>query len=139
MALTDHEIALKVRDILTSALGVEEELVVPTARLTDDLGAESIDYLDIAFQLEKAFGITIKPEDMLLGDAPNDAYLVDGKISDAGIAELRRRLPHASFDTLNRSRSVQDFRSLFTVAALTRYVATHLSPDAASDMCAAEH
>ena len=54
--MTRDEIQKKVQDILADSLGVDEDEVTPQAVLRDDLGAESIDYLDIQFRLEKAFG-----------------------------------------------------------------------------------
>ncbi len=122
MALTESEIFAKVQKVLVNALAVEEKDVVPDARLTDDLGAESIDYLDIAFQTERTFGLKIQPNEMLMGDLLPDVYLQDGKITDAGREELRRRLPHVRLGELERSRNVGDFRKVFTVDALVRFV-----------------
>ena len=55
MAISRDEIFKKVQDVLVNALGVDEEEVTPEATLRGDLGAESIDFLDISFRLEKAF------------------------------------------------------------------------------------
>ncbi len=128
MVMTETEIYGKVQRAVVDALGVDEEEVTPDARLTDDLGAESIDYLDIAFRLEKAFGINIKANEMLTGDIVTDQYVEDGRITDAGMEELRRRLPHADFGALERSRDVNDFLSVFTVDALVRFVTAKLAP-----------
>ena len=116
----------QIQPILVDELGVDEEEVVPDARLTDDLGAESIDYLAIQFRIQQVFGIKIEPNEMLMGDAPADQFVQDGKITDAGMAELRRRLPHARLDLLDQSRQVSDFRSVFTVDALVRFVGAKL-------------
>ncbi|HMD53958.1 MAG TPA: phosphopantetheine-binding protein, partial [Phycisphaerae bacterium] len=59
MPMTREEVFVKVREVLTNALAVDPEEVTPEARLNQDLGAESIDYLDIQFQLEKTFSIKI--------------------------------------------------------------------------------
>ena len=61
MPMSRDEIFQKVQGVLVDALGVDEEEVTPTAVIKDDLGAESIDFLDISFRLEKAFGIKIGP------------------------------------------------------------------------------
>jgi len=127
MIVRESEIFEKVREILVNSLGVEPEAVTPDARITDDLGAESIDYLDIAFQTEKAFGIPIKPNEMLLGESPDERYVRDGKITEAGLEELRRRLPHASFDRLEQTRDVRDFQSIFTVDSLVQFVAARVA------------
>jgi acyl carrier protein len=128
MAMTEGEIYGKVQKVLVEALAVEQEQVTPQARLTDDLGAESIDYLDIAFQTEKAFGITIQPNEMLLGDLMSEPYLQEGKLTDAGVEELRRRLPHVDLDTVERTREPGSLRSAFTVDALVRFITAKLAP-----------
>ena len=63
MAATESEVFKKVQTVLVEALGVDEEEINPDAKLKADLGAESIDYLDIAFQLEKAFTIKIEQKE----------------------------------------------------------------------------
>src|SRR3954470_24308989 len=99
MAMTRDEVYSKVRAVLVDALGVDEEEVTPTSTLREDLGAESIDFLDIVFRLEKAFSIKIPrgelfPED--LETLRNDPNLVaDGKITAAGMTELKKRMPYA--------------------------------------------
>ena len=139
MMMTESEIYAKVRKMLVDALAVDEQEVVPDACLTDDLGAESIDYLDIAFQMERTFGIKIQPNEMLMGDHLPDQFVQDGKITDTGIEELRRRFPHLRLDDLDGSRNVADLRRIFTVGALVRFVMTKLKlvdarTDAVSDM-----
>src|SRR5687768_17030620 len=105
MALSRDEIFSKVQGVLVDALGVDEEEVTPKATLREDLGAESIDFLDIVFRLEKAFTtdpsrkFTIPrgelfPEDFeALRNDPN--YVSNGKITPAGMAELKKRMPFA--------------------------------------------
>src|SRR5215216_7624951 len=97
MAVTKDEVYKKVQEALVDALGVDEEEVTPQATLQGDLGAESIDFLDIVFRLEKAFGIKIErgelfPEDILT----NTEYVSDGKVNSAGIAKLKERMPFAN-------------------------------------------
>ena len=86
------EIFEKVRAALVDALGVDEEDVTPEATMVGDLGAESIDFLDIVFRLEKAFSIKIPrgelfPEDVL----SSSEFVADGKVNAAGLAELKDR------------------------------------------------
>jgi acyl carrier protein len=107
-------------------LGVDQEEVTPEARLTADLGAESIDYLDIAFQLQNAFGFQIGPNELIMGNITDDKYVQDGKITDAGMEELRRRLPHVRLDALEESRDANDFLNVFTVDSLVRFVQAKL-------------
>ena len=94
---TKEEVFSKVQTALVDALGVDEEEVTPQARLVGDLGAESIDFLDIVFRLEKAFDIKIPrgelfPEDILT----NAEYVQNGKVTPEGLDAARRpacRLP----------------------------------------------
>jgi acyl carrier protein len=132
--MTEDEIYEKVRGILVDSLGVDEELVTREARLADDLGADSLDYLDIAFHMEKAFGISIRLNEMLLGDAPSEEFVRDGRITDAGLAELRRRMPHLRLDRLEASRDIKDFRQVFTVEALVQFMALKLNANTAASI-----
>src|SRR4026208_205409 len=93
---TKEEVFTKVQTALVDALGVDEEEVTPQARLVGDLGAESIDFLDIVFRLEKAFDIKIPrgelfPEDILT----NAEYVEDGKVNSTGMSKLKERMPFA--------------------------------------------
>jgi len=117
------EIQAKVKDVLVDALGVDDDEVVPTAALGADLGAESIDYLDISFRLEKAFGIKIEQGEMIPEAAlQNPEFVKDGKISDAGMAELKRLMPYADFSALEEDRNVTRVVDVFTVDAMVKFV-----------------
>ena len=87
------EIYEKVKATLIDALGVDDDEITPNARLKADLGAESIDFLDIVFRLEKNFGIKIPrselfPESLF---APDSGFAENGKVTEKGIAELRAK------------------------------------------------
>jgi len=119
---TREEIFEKVRETLVDALGVDEEEVVGEATLTGDLGAESIDFLDIVFRLEKNFNIKIPRGDLFPENILSDPKFVsDGKITPEGMEELRKRMPWANFDKLDDNPNVQD---LFTVDMIVDYVAS---------------
>ncbi|MCH2570136.1 MAG: acyl carrier protein [Planctomycetes bacterium] len=114
----------QVRNTLIDALGVDDSEVTPDASLTRDLGAESIDFLDIVFRLEKAFDIKIPRGDLFPENVLTDPdFVADGKVSDKGIDELRKRLPHADVDKFAENPNVQDIGDLFTVEMITRYIA----------------
>lgn len=120
---TKDEIFEKIRSALTEALGVDEEEITPEATLVGDLGAESIDFLDIVFRLEKAFDVKIPrgelfPEDVLT----NAEYVQDGRVTEAGLAELRRRMPFANLEQFEKNPAVQEFGNLLTVADMCRFV-----------------
>ena len=127
MAMTQDEVLNKVKGVLVDALGVDEEEVTPEAKLVGDLGAESIDFLDIVFRLEKAFGIKIDQAELFPDSVLNDPkYVVDGKVTNDGMAELRKRLPHTNLDEFDKSRNVHDFSNVFTVEAITKFVQSKL-------------
>ena len=93
MAPTKEEVSLKVQTALVDALAVDEEEVTPEATMVGDLGAESIDFLDIVFRLEKAFEIEIPrselfPEDILT----NAEYVEDGLVTAHGLEVLKARM-----------------------------------------------
>lgn len=120
---SSEEVFEKVQAALVDALGVEEEEVTPEATMVGDLGAESIDFLDIVFKLEKAFGINIPREELFPDDILTNAeYVKDGKVTDQGIAELKKRLPWADLSRFESNPRVQDFGNLLTVNDLCRYV-----------------
>lgn len=128
MALSQDEIFEKVQEALVDALGVDDDEVTRDATLVGDLGAESIDFLDIVFKLEKSFDITIpreelSPEDILT----NSQYVQDGVVTDEGMAELKRRMPWANLEGFEKNPRVQDFGNLLTVGDLCNYVSTKVS------------
>jgi acyl carrier protein len=124
-AMTEQDVSNKVRDVLVDALGVDAEDVKPEARLVADLGAESIDFLDIVFRLEKAFGIKIQQSELFPDNVLSDPrYVQEGKVTDAGMVELRARLPHAKLDEFDKTRSVNEFSNVFTVDTVVQFVRT---------------
>ncbi len=126
---TRDEIYEKVSATLVEALNVDEEDVTPEATLQGDLGAESIDFLDIVFRLEREFGIKIPrgelfPESIFQGDPE---FVQDGKVTDKGIAELRARMPFADLSDFEKNPALSHVGDLFTVDLVTRYIAQKLS------------
>jgi acyl carrier protein len=122
------EIFEKVREALVDALSVEEEEVTPDATLWGDLEAESIDFLDIVFRLEKSFDIKIErgelfPEDILT----NAEYVQDGKVNANGIAKLKERMPFADLSRLEADPQVQNLKQELTVTDMCRFVEYKLS------------
>src|SRR4051812_3001870 len=129
---TQDEIYSKVSATLVEALNVDEEEIKPTATLQGDLGAESIDFLDIVFRLEREFGIKI-PRNELFPDSifQGDPGLVsDGRVTERGMAELRARMPYADLSRFDHDRRLVAVPDLFTVGLITRYIAWKLCPGA---------
>lgn len=124
---SEAEIFDKVREALVDALGVDDDEVTPEATLQGDLDAESIDFLDIVFRLEKAFDIKIErgelfPEDILT----NADYVQDGKVNAAGIAKLRERMPFADLTKFESEPLVQTLGQQLTVKDMCNFVAYKL-------------
>ncbi len=120
---SEEEVFAKVQEALVEALGVEEDEVTPEAKLQADLDAESIDFLDIVFRLEKAFNIKIErgelfPEDILT----NTEYVTDGRVNAAGIVKLKERMPFADLTAFEADPLVQNIGKHLTVGDLCNFV-----------------
>jgi len=123
MPMSREEIFSGVRETLIEALGVDEDEVVGEATLTGDLGAESIDFLDVVFRLEKGFNIKVPRGELFPENILNNPEFVNGKmLTSAGLAELRERMPHADLTDFENDPKVDDLADLFTVDAIVRYV-----------------
>ena len=129
MPMSRDEIYKKVQGVLVDALGVDEEEVTPTATLRDDLGAESIDFLDIVFRLEKAFTtdptrkFTIPRGELFPENLLSDArYVQNGRVTPLGLTELKKRMPHSDFTEFEKDPDINKMPSLFTVDAIVNYI-----------------
>ncbi|MFO8011788.1 MAG: acyl carrier protein [Phycisphaerae bacterium] len=131
MALSRDEIMEKVREALVDALGVDEDEVTPEARIGGDLGAESIDYLDIVFRLEKAFNIKIPRGDLFPDNIlQSDEFVQDGKLTEKGLEELKTRMPYADLSEFEKNPNVDDIADLFTVDMIVRYIESKVNEEA---------
>jgi len=126
--MTEAEVFEKVKDTLVDALGVDDDEVTPDATLTGDLGAESIDFLDIVFRLEKAFDIKI-PRGELFPDniVNNPEFVQDGRLTEAGMDELKTRMPHADFSEFEQDPDINNMAELFKVQTIVNYVTAKIS------------
>ena len=123
----DQEIIDKVRDCVATALGREPEEVTLEKVLSRDLEAESIDYLDITFQLEKAFQITIQKDELFPQKIFQDETLVKGGVvTEKGLSFLAEKLPYADLSSFRSDPKVTRVPDLFTVQLLVNYVKTKL-------------
>ena len=121
---SQEEIYTKVSATLVEALNVDEDEITPAATLQGDLGAESIDFLDIVFRLEREFGIKIPrgelfPESIFQGDPE---FVQNGKVTERGLQELRQRMPFADLSEFEKNPEVSHLSDLFTVDLITRYI-----------------
>jgi acyl carrier protein len=124
------EIYEKVSATLVDALNVEQEEIKPTSTLQGDLGAESIDFLDIVFRLEREFGIKIPrnelfPESIFQGDPD---FVQDGKVTQKGLDELRQKMPFADISRFERNPELTAISDLFTVEMIAKYIEGKLNP-----------
>jgi acyl carrier protein len=130
-----NEIHARVTKVLVQALGVEEDDIKPSTTLQGDLGAESIDFLDIVFRLEREFALKIPRGELfsepLLQGATD--FVQDGQVTDEGLAALRVQLPYADLSDLERDRRLNRIDDLFTVDLLSSYVRWKLSGSGAAE------
>ncbi len=126
---SSEEVYDKVRDTLIDALGLDDDEVTQEATLIGDLGAESIDFLDIVFRLEKEFDIKIPRGDLFPENlaAADSGFVEDEKVTASGIEQLREKMPHANIDSFAADPKVSEIPNLFTVDMICKYVATRLS------------
>ncbi len=126
--MSRDEILEKVTETLVDALGVDDDEVTSEATLVDDLGAESIDFLDIVFRLEKNFSIKIPRGELFPENLTADSSLVaDGKVTEAGVATLREKMPHADIDSLAADPQVENIQGLFTVNMIVNFIENKLN------------
>ena len=124
---SQEEIFAKVQEALVDALGVEEDEVTPEAKLQADLDAESIDFLDIVFRLEKSFDIKIERGELFPEDILTDAsYVSDGKVTAEGMAKLKERMPFADLTAFEQDPVVQNLGKQLTVQDMCNFVAHKL-------------
>ena len=132
--MTTDEIFPRVKKQLVEALSVDDDEVTPTARLQADLNAESIDFLDIVFRLEKEFKVKIPreelfPESIFQGDP---AFVADGKVTEVGLAELAKQMPFADLTEFRKDPRLEKMEDLFTVDLIVRYLQSKLAAQGAA-------
>lgn len=119
-----EEIDAIVRDVVCDTLGVDEEDVKPESKVVEDLGAESIDFLDLIFRLENEFDMHVArqelyPEDILA----NIEFAKDGKLNPAGVSKLKERMPFIDFTEFEKNPQLSRFSELIDVSAMGDYIA----------------
>jgi acyl carrier protein len=125
---TYDQIFEKVQATLVDALGVDEDEVTRGATLQGDLGAESIDFLDIVFRLERNFGIKIPRGELFPENLTADPeWIADGKLTNKGVEELKSRLPFADVSKIEADPAVDKIGDLYTVDMLVQYVQSKLA------------
>ena len=127
MIVDTHQVFEKVKDCIARALELEADDIAMNSRLIADLGAESIDFLDIVFRLEKAFSIKIPRDDLFPEKVLTDArYVKDGRVTDEGIKLLKSKLTKVDFSSFDKDPLVAKLPDLFTVQMIVDYVERRL-------------
>ena len=129
MTMSRDEVYQKVQGVLVDALGVDEEEVTADATLMGDLGAESIDFLDIVFRLEKAFGMKVPREELFPAEGllNNPELVSNGKLTAKGLGELKQKMPHTDMSAFENDPDINKLGDLFTVDSVINYVAGKLN------------
>ena len=126
--MQNEEIIKQVRSIVSQALKVDEAQITLESSLIKDLGAESSDFLDIVFRLEKTFKIKIPKGELfpekLLADA---RFVKEGKVTLAGIEELKAKIPGARWDEFSKNPLVADLGEIFPVGMIVHYLSEKLA------------
>jgi acyl carrier protein len=115
----------KVAETMADALGCDLEQVKPDVSLIEGLDAESIDFLDMVFRLERAFKIKI-PRGKIIenarGDMPESEFEQKGVLTDAGLAQLKRYLSEVPPERFKNPMKVADIPRLFTPVTFCKLV-----------------
>jgi acyl carrier protein len=134
--IMEKELFTKVQQTLAGALGVDESEITSEASLKRDLGAESIDFIDIVFRLEKAFDLKIPAGDLFPSHLLNDERFVkEGVVTAEGLAELRVKLPYLELEAFTKDPQITKLADCFTVKMLLRYLSDRLGKSSCSDQC----
>ena len=126
----------KVREIIADVLVIDEEEISLNSRLIGDLGAESIDFLDLVFQLEKEFAIKIprgQLEKNARGDLSEDEFEKSGILTPQGMEALGRYLSEVPREHFKSNLRVNEIPTLFTVETFCKLIVSSLSEKIASE------
>jgi acyl carrier protein len=129
MAMSRDEIFGQIQEVLVDALGLDDDEVTNKATLMGDLGAESIDFLDIVFRLEKTFGIKIPREELFPAEnlMNNSEFVENGKLTEKGLTELRNSMPHTDLSSFEQDPDINKLGDLFTVNSVVNFVEMKLN------------
>lgn len=117
-----------VKEAVVEALALDDDEVTPESTLMDDLGAESIDLLDILFRIEKSTGVKIEASDLgdyIQGGIPDDEFSDDNElITEKGAEQLHKVMPQTDPSALAGTLNAEEVITLFTVQNLVDMVKT---------------
>ena len=119
------DIETRVKEIVADPLSVDAAAVKPHSSVIDDLGAESIDFLDLVFRLDSAFGIKIPEEDLWRGSI-DPAVMDDPAALARAVESLKARMPDFRWDQMPETITRQDLARLITVGTIVDYLETRV-------------
>ncbi len=126
--MNDQEILTKVQECVSGALGIEPEEVKPEASLVRDLGAESIDFIDIIFRLEKTFDLKIPSGELFPANLLKEEGLVrEGVLTSEGLKVLREKMPYFDLTEFEKDPKVSTLAGHFKVQMVLNYVRDRVS------------
>jgi acyl carrier protein len=125
-----------VREAVADALGLDEDEVTPDATIVGELGAESIDLLDILFRIERKSGVKVQASDLadaIQGGIPDEEFGDENEIVTAvGLAHMKTVMPQIDVEALAGTLHAEQVMSLFTVENLAGVVADKAAAGATS-------
>src|SRR3954454_5905334 len=122
----DDDFLAPVQEAVANDLGVDDDEAAPDATLMDDLGAESIDLLDILFRIERSAGVKIHASDLgdeIQGGIPDEEFGAGGNVSGKGLAHLSTVMPQIDPDEYADKLPAEEVIMHFTVQNLSDMVA----------------
>jgi acyl carrier protein len=128
--ITESEILDRLKPLLVEVLGVAPEKIRPDSVLITDLGAESIDLLDLSFRIEETFQVTIESNEIereATKRLPGGVYEADGRLTEQALAEIRKSLPELDHGKLVPGLRKADLPSLLTVEFFVKLIARKLA------------
>lgn len=129
----------KVREIIADVLVIDEDEVSLDSRLIADLGAESIDFLDLVFQLEKEFGIKIprgQLEKNARGDLAEDEFEKGGVLTPKGMVAIQNYLSEVPAANFKPDMKVNEIPMLFTVETFCKLIVSAVNEKSAAESVA---
>jgi acyl carrier protein len=121
----DHVVFAKVRTCFADALGLDEDEVLFESKIIDELGAESLDFLDVVFRLERAFSIKIPRggiEKAAKDGVGGDDYELNGVLTPLALAKLAEAMPEVPAEEFKPGLRTAEVPSLFRVGTFYRMV-----------------
>ena len=127
--MNDQEILAAVRSAVAQCLQLDENEVKPSSTLMVDLGAESIDFLDILFRIDKKTALRVKVSEIrghIMGAVkPDDFRDEEGFVTPAGFEQIRRVMPDADLSVFEGRLEARHVARLLTVQDLANLVMKH--------------